>query len=115
MFRAKTDRVEQLSQKYPKRIAELETLFDKRSNLYIDYANVRPWADKLKWHIDCHRLRQFFASFDTVKCLKIFHGTLEGNQDASFNRCFQYPSCFNGHLKELHTLAAAEITQGGKH
>jgi uncharacterized LabA/DUF88 family protein len=82
MFRAKTDRVEKLSQKYPERIAELEALFDKCSNLYIDYANVRPWADKLKWHIDCHRLRQFFASFDRVKCLKIFHGTLEGNQES---------------------------------
>src|SRR5277367_6641524 len=35
-FRAKTDRVEQLSHKYPNRIAELEALFDKRTNLHID-------------------------------------------------------------------------------
>src|SRR5207237_1349300 len=80
--RAKTDRIEKLSQKYPERITELEAHFDKLSNIYIDYANVRPWADKLKWQIDCHRLRQFFASFDTVKCLKIFYGTLEGNQES---------------------------------
>src|SRR5437879_2866016 len=74
MFRAKTDRIEELSRKYPERIAELELLFDKCSNIYIDYANVRPWSEKLKWHIDCHRLRQFFASFSAIKCLKIFHG-----------------------------------------
>jgi len=34
---------------------------DNKIGVYVDYGNVRPWADgKIKWHIDIKRLGQFF-------------------------------------------------------
>lgn len=59
MFSSKTDRLKELSQKYPERIKELEKLFVGKTNVYIDYANVKPWANKLGWHVDPKRLKQF--------------------------------------------------------
>ncbi|PIZ77002.1 MAG: hypothetical protein COY04_00770 [Parcubacteria group bacterium CG_4_10_14_0_2_um_filter_7_35_8] len=41
-------------------------------NTYIDYANVRPWADKLGWHVDTKRLMQFLKSFG-LAIFDIFH------------------------------------------
>lgn len=47
MFKAKTERIQKLADKYPQRIQELERVIDRRTNVYIDFANVRPWATKL--------------------------------------------------------------------
>ena len=78
MFKAVTPKIEDLSKKYPKVIAELEKLFDRRVNIYIDYANIKPWATKLGWHIDLKRLYQFLRSFDTIKTVSLYYGTLQG-------------------------------------
>jgi Ca2+-binding EF-hand superfamily protein len=59
--------------KYPRRIEELERIFDRRTNVYIDFANVRPWATKLGWHVDAKRLKQFLDSFDTINSIKLYH------------------------------------------
>ncbi len=67
---------------YPEKIQELEKIFDKKTNVYIDYANVRPWAEKLGWHIDIKRLKQLFNSFDSVSEVKFYHGTLKGNPNS---------------------------------
>jgi len=79
MFLPKTDRIKELAEKYPQRISELENIFSKPTNIYIDYANVRPWANKLHWHIEPKRLKQFFDSFDSIKSVKIYNGTLTGD------------------------------------
>ncbi len=79
MFKAHTSKIEELSKKHPKVIEELERLFDRRVNVYIDYANIRPWAVKLGWHIDPKRLYQFLRSFDTVKTIGLYYGTLQGD------------------------------------
>ncbi len=79
MFKSKTEKLQKLAGLYPERIQELEKIFDKRTNIYIDYANVRPWAKKLGWHIDLRRLKQFFDSFDTMNEVKFYHGTLQSN------------------------------------
>lgn len=42
MFKPKTLRLQALSSRYSYRIQELESIFDKKTNVYIDYANVRP-------------------------------------------------------------------------
>jgi len=68
MFEPKTDRIK-----------ELMGIFDKKTNIYIDFANVIRWQDKLKWHIDLKRLKQFFDSFDTINLVKFYSGTLVGN------------------------------------
>ncbi len=79
MFQAKTERIEKLSQKYPDRILELERIFDKKTNIYIDFANVIRWQDKIRWRIDLKRLKQFFDSFDSINLVKFYSGTLVGN------------------------------------
>ena len=77
MFNPKTDRLKEISEKYPDRVTELKEIFDKQTNVYIDYANVRPWATKLGWHVDPKRLKQFLDSFDTVKSVKFYNGTFD--------------------------------------
>jgi Ca2+-binding EF-hand superfamily protein len=72
MFKPKTDRIRMLAARYPRRIQELERTFDRRTNVYIDFANVRPWATKLGWHVDVKRLKQFLDSFDTINSIKLY-------------------------------------------
>ncbi len=82
MFKAKTDRIQKLAEKYPNRIKELEGIFDRRTNVYIDFANVKPWATKLGWHVDAKRLKQFLDSFDAINSIKFYQGTLEGDSES---------------------------------
>lgn len=69
MFKAKTPRLDFLSKKFPDAIAQLDNIFDRDTNIYIDFANVKHWQKKLGWHIDLKRLKQLFDSFDTVKTI----------------------------------------------
>jgi uncharacterized LabA/DUF88 family protein len=82
MFKAKTDRIRELAEKYPRRIEELEKIFDRRTNVYIDFANVRPWANKLGWHVDVKRLKQFLDSFDSINSIRLYQGTLTGDAES---------------------------------
>lgn len=82
MFSPKTQRIAKLAETYPERIKEMEAIFDKKTNIYIDYANVRPWSQKLGWHIDLKRLKQFLDSFDTVNEVKFYQGTLKGKEQS---------------------------------
>lgn len=97
MFRAKTERIAQLAQQYASRIAELERVFDVRTAMYIDYANVRPWATKLGWHVDIKRLKQLLDSFDTIHAVKFYHGTLLGDPESEHRireaRSLHYDVC----------------------
>ena len=79
MFEAKTDKIFKLSQEHAEVVKELEGTFGKRTNIYIDFANVIRWQEKLNWHIDLKRLKQFFDSFDTINLVKFYSGTLVGN------------------------------------
>lgn len=83
MFKPVSEKIKILASMYPEKIQELEKIFDKKTNVYIDYANVRPWAEKLGWHIDIKRLKQLFNSFDSVSEVKFYHGTLNGNPKLS--------------------------------
>lgn len=79
MFKPKTDRIEQLAKKYSYRISELEKIFDKPTNIYIDFANVMGWQERLGWHISLKRLKQLLDSFDTIRDVKFYSGTLVGD------------------------------------
>src|ERR1035437_5418727 len=79
MFKPTTDRIKELATAYPEKIQGLEKIFDKKTNIYIDYGNVRPWAKKLGWHVDLRRLMQLLKSFDTINEVKFYHGTLKTN------------------------------------
>lgn len=80
MFKAKTEKIRKLSEYFPNRIDELEKMFSGVTNIYIDYANTRPWANKLGWHIELKRLKQFLDSFNQIKSIKIYSGTLTGDK-----------------------------------
>ena len=82
MFKPKTERIKQLAERFPERIRELEVIFDKKTNVYIDYANVRPWATKLGWHVDPKRLEQFLDSFNTISSIKFYQGTLTSDAES---------------------------------
>lgn len=80
MFKPKTRRIEKIAEQQKHRIEELESLLQGAVNVYIDYANVRPWSNKLNWNIDAKRLKQFLSSFDNVQSVKFYSGTLEGDE-----------------------------------
>lgn len=48
--------------------------------MYIDYANVRYWRAKTHWKIDLKKLKYFLDSFDNIKSIKFYQGTLKNNQ-----------------------------------
>lgn len=81
MFKPKTERIEQIynNDVNKKAIKKVESLFCSKTNVYIDFANVRPWSDKLKWHISPQRLKQFLDSFDNINSVKFYQGELIGN------------------------------------
>lgn len=79
MFKPVSEKLEKLATLYPERIEELLQIFNRKTNVYIDYANVYPWSQKLGWHIDLKRLKQLLNSFDTINCVKFYHGTLKSN------------------------------------
>jgi len=80
MFKAKTERIKNISEDKQKVIKELEIIFEKKTRIYIDYANVRPWSTKLGWHIDLKRLKQFLDSFNTIEAINFYNGYLIGNK-----------------------------------
>lgn len=80
MFKAKTARIEKLAKIFPERVAELETIFDASTAVYVDWANVIHWQEKLGWHLHLGRIKQLHDSFDTVKKVRLYHGILDGNE-----------------------------------
>lgn len=82
MFNPKTERIREiyLQENGLKVVTEISKLFIGNVNVYIDYANVRPWANYLKWHVDLKRLKQFLNSFDNIKSINIYAGLLEGDE-----------------------------------
>ena len=81
-FEAKTERLEKLARVFPERIEELEKIFKDSTNVYLDYANIQNWSEKLRWHVDIKRLKQFFDSFSTIQFVRLYSGTLKENQNS---------------------------------
>ncbi|MDP3917902.1 MAG: NYN domain-containing protein [Candidatus Woesebacteria bacterium] len=77
IFIPKTDRLAKLSQKFPHVITKLETVFNKPTIVYIDFANVIPWSNKLKWNVDIKRLKQLLDSFSNIKKVRFYYGELK--------------------------------------
>lgn len=82
MFTPKTEKIKKIAKDKQAVISQLGSIFNKPTRIYIDYANVRPWSDKLGWHIDLKRLKQFFDSFDTIEAVNFYNGYLEGNKQS---------------------------------
>lgn len=80
MFTPKTEKIRNIAQDKPEVISQLNGIFGVKTRVYIDYANVRPWSEKLGWHIDLKRLKQFFDSFDAIEAVNFYNGLLEGDE-----------------------------------
>lgn len=81
MFTPKTEKIQKLAERFPNVIVQLEKVFDKPTNVYIDFANVKHWQNKLGWRIDLKRLKQFLNSFDTIRAVKFYYGILKENKE----------------------------------
>ena len=64
----------------PHGVDQLLKLLDGKTRVYIDYANVRPWSEKLQWHVDPKRLMQFYRSFPAIKEVSLYNGILVGDK-----------------------------------
>jgi len=82
MFIPKTERIESIVSDAPEIIEEMNSVFGSSARIYIDYANVRPWSEKLGWHIELKRLKQFLDSFDVIKAANFYSGYLDGNEQS---------------------------------
>ena len=80
MFETGIERIKKIAGYKKEVVEQLENLLEGRVGVYVDYANVRPWATKLNWNIDLKRLKQFLLSFDNVKFIKFYNGILEGDK-----------------------------------
>ena len=80
MFIPKTERIKNIAKNKQEVVKQLESIFNGKTCIYIDYANVRPWSGKLGWHIDLKRLKQFLDSFDTIEAINFYNGYLAGNE-----------------------------------
>ena len=82
MFTPKTDKIKKVAVSHKDAMSRLEKILSSSTRVYIDYANVRPWTNKLGWHIDLRRLKQFLDSFDTIEAVNFYNGYIEGNQQS---------------------------------
>ena len=80
MFTPKTERIKNIVKDKQEVIKQLENIFVTKTRVYIDYANIRPWSEKLGWHIELKRLKQFLDSFDTVETVNFYNGYLAGDE-----------------------------------
>lgn len=80
MFTSKTERIREIAEGKLEVIKQLDSIFVGRTRMYIDYANVRPWSERLQWHIDLKRLKQFLDSFSTIEAVNFYNGYLAGNE-----------------------------------
>lgn len=82
MFKPKTNKIQDICVNKVEVIEQLERLLNGRVNMYIDYANVKGWFNRLGWHIDIGRLRQFLQSFDNLEKVNFYYGELVGNENS---------------------------------
>jgi uncharacterized LabA/DUF88 family protein len=79
MFTPKTERIKNIAKNKQEVIKQLESIFGAKTHVYVDYANVRPWSNKLGWHIELKRLKQFLDSFDMIGSINFYNGYLAGD------------------------------------
>ena len=82
MFKPASEQIKKIATQKTEVVKQLESLFVGLTNVYIDYANVRPWANRLKWHVDLKRLKRFLDSFDNIGAVNFYYGTLKGDAES---------------------------------
>jgi uncharacterized LabA/DUF88 family protein len=82
MFTPKTDRIKVLADEQVELIEKIDSMLSGKTTMYIDYANIRPWSNKLRFHIDIKRLKQFLDSFSQIQNVHFYQGTLVGDDQS---------------------------------
>lgn len=96
MFIARTPKIEHIYNKYqeffPWRMEQLEDLLKWNTSVYIDESNVFLWQKHLWWVVDYKKIYQFFKSFQNIKDIHIYKGTLvwDLNSEKSINELKVY-------------------------
>ena len=80
MFSPKTEKIKKIAEDSQAVIKQIDELLGVSTRVYIDYANVRPWSNKLEWHVDLKRLKQFLDSFNVIEAVNFYGGYLEGDE-----------------------------------
>lgn len=81
-FSTKSSRLQKLHEEDASKISGLMALLEGSAVVYIDYANIKPWSDKLGWHIDLKRFKQLLEAIDVIQDVYIYYGTLLGDPDS---------------------------------
>lgn len=84
MFTPSTQRIADIYKQQPHGVEQLRVLLNGRTKVYIDYANVRPWSNKLKWHVHPKRLFQFYKSFGNITEVALYQGVLNGDSKSEY-------------------------------
>jgi uncharacterized LabA/DUF88 family protein len=79
VFKAKTERVAKIADEQKGLIDKIDLILSGKTLVYIDYANVRPWSNKLRFHVDLKRLKHFLDSFSQIDRVHLYQGTLVGD------------------------------------
>lgn len=118
MFIAKTEKIREIAEEKQDILDQLNILLDGNVKMYIDYANVKPWSEKLGWHIEIKRLRQFLECFDNIKQVNFYHGELEGNEHSEREINIIKSAYFNLRTKPVkimkHSIDASSVTLDSK-
>ncbi len=86
MFKPRTRKIGDILRKKSNQVKFLDKkIFLGRTIVYIDWANVYKWQEKLGWHIDTKRLFQFLTSFDQIEKVKLYEGYFEDNVESKEN------------------------------
>jgi uncharacterized LabA/DUF88 family protein len=81
MFKPMTRKISDIFKKKGSQVKFLDKkIFSGKTIIYIDWANVYKWQEKLEWHIDTRRLFQFLTSFNQVSAVKLYEGYFEDNE-----------------------------------
>lgn len=81
-FKPKTEKIQNIAEFEHSAIFDIKNLLQGSTSIYIDYANVRPWSQKLGWHIDLIRLKQFLDSFSNIKSVNFYNGYIQGDTNS---------------------------------
>ena len=79
MFNPKTKKIENIYNIENNGVLSFDNFLQGKTNIYIDYANIKDYFTKNRWHIEIERMKQFFDSFDNIKNIYFYTGLLEGD------------------------------------
>ena len=82
MFNPKTEKIKKIYDIDNKGLLSFDNFLQNKTNIYIDYSNIRDYFSKNEWHINITRMKQFFDCNDDIKNIYFYTGLLEGDANS---------------------------------